>query len=111
MKPFKLSSNRPCGPGLSSSRTPFRRRTATGCCLSRLDQTAVLVLADEPTGNLDASYAVELGRNLARLCLAGEMRSLIIATHNENLARLCDRTLVLNDGKLSERVSGVLSLK
>jgi lipoprotein-releasing system ATP-binding protein len=58
-----------------------------------------LVLCDEPTGNLDArtgeSVAVLL-KTLARTRGAG----VIIATHNEQLARTCDRTLILEDGLL-----------
>jgi lipoprotein-releasing system ATP-binding protein len=60
-----------------------------------------LVLADEPTGNLDT----EIGNEIARLLVsyARENRALvIIATHNNVLAKPCDRTLVLQDGKLSE---------
>jgi lipoprotein-releasing system ATP-binding protein len=60
-----------------------------------------LLLCDEPTGNLDArtgeSIAVLLA-SLARTRGAG----VIIATHNEQLARTCDRTLLLADGLLRE---------
>jgi lipoprotein-releasing system ATP-binding protein len=60
-----------------------------------------LVLADEPTGNLDASFAAGLGEILvsyAHRCGA----IVIIATHNERLAQLCDRILSIRDGRLSE---------
>jgi ABC-type lipoprotein export system ATPase subunit len=59
-----------------------------------------LVLADEPTGNLDTAIGDEIARALvsyARKTAA----IVIIATHNLRLAETCDRTLVLRDGRLS----------
>jgi ABC-type lipoprotein export system ATPase subunit len=58
-----------------------------------------LVLADEPTGNLDAHNAADVGALLLTLCR--ERRAcLVVATHNEQLARTCDRRLALRDGRL-----------
>jgi lipoprotein-releasing system ATP-binding protein len=60
-----------------------------------------LVLCDEPTGNLDARTGAEVAAllsNLARTRGAG----IVVATHNEQLARTCDRTLLLEDGRLRE---------
>jgi ABC-type lipoprotein export system ATPase subunit len=60
-----------------------------------------LLLADEPTGNLDARTGEDVGALLARL--ARERGAcVVVATHNERLARLCDRTLTLADGLLDE---------
>jgi lipoprotein-releasing system ATP-binding protein len=58
-----------------------------------------LVLADEPTGNLDARAGDAVGELLARISLA-RGACVLVATHNERLARLCDRTLTLADGLL-----------
>lgn len=58
-----------------------------------------LVLADEPTGNLDEATAdVVLGEflNLVR----GEGSAALIATHNERIAARMDRTVRLHDGIL-----------
>jgi lipoprotein-releasing system ATP-binding protein len=59
-----------------------------------------LVLADEPTGNLDTATGDEIARSL--VSYARDQRALvIIATHNHAVAELCDQTLLLKDGKLS----------
>ncbi|MEO8435048.1 MAG: ABC transporter ATP-binding protein [Pyrinomonadaceae bacterium] len=58
-----------------------------------------LVLADEPSGNLDTPTADEIAAVL--LAYARSRKAIIIiATHNERLAALCDRTLVLAGGKV-----------
>lgn len=58
-----------------------------------------LVLADEPTGNLDTAIGDEIARSL--VSYARDNRALVVlATHNRALAALCDRTLVLRDGRL-----------
>ena len=64
-----------------------------------------LVLADEPTGNLDAQTGAEVAALLARLCRARNT-AVVIATHNEQLACACDRVLVLQAGRLEARRKG-----
>jgi len=59
----------------------------------------LLVLADEPSGNLDSKNAEELHDIF--LNLKSEFnQSFIIVTHNEKLAELADRKLVMSDGKI-----------
>ena len=58
-----------------------------------------LVLADEPTGNLDPSVGEELGRTLAAYART-HSAIVVIATHSPGLSQLCDRVLVLEDGRL-----------
>jgi lipoprotein-releasing system ATP-binding protein len=60
-----------------------------------------LVLADEPTGNLDARTGEEVGALLLNLCRL-QRACVLVATHNERLARLCDRVLRLRDGRIEE---------
>ena len=60
-----------------------------------------LVLADEPTGNLDQVTGDTIGQ-LLRALTAQCQAALVVATHNERLARLCHRTLRLVDGRLYE---------
>jgi lipoprotein-releasing system ATP-binding protein len=65
-----------------------------------------LILADEPTGNLDERAGDEVGRLLKAYCRA-QNATAVIATHNPRLSGLCDRTLVLEDGRLNaEPASG-----
>ena len=59
-----------------------------------------LILADEPSGNLDDKTGKEVMDLLFRLCKERK-QTLILVTHNHNLAYNCDRTLVLKDGKLA----------
>jgi lipoprotein-releasing system ATP-binding protein len=58
-----------------------------------------LLLADEPTGNLDPATADEVFGVLLKLVRGAGMAALI-ATHNPELARRMDRTVRLADGKL-----------
>jgi len=61
-----------------------------------------LILADEPTGNLDeASAKVVLG--LLRRLLQREGGTLLMATHSQQVAASCDRVLDIHDGALVER--------
>ena len=62
---------------------------------------ARLLLCDEPTGNLDARTAEETCGLLFSLCRE-RGAGVIIATHNESLARACDRVLPLVDGRMEE---------
>jgi lipoprotein-releasing system ATP-binding protein len=59
-----------------------------------------LLLADEPTGNLDAETGEEIARTLVEYARKHSAIT-IVATHSESLARLCDRSLVLKNGRLS----------
>ena len=58
-----------------------------------------LVLADEPTGNLDAMTGAEILKMLADLS-AGSSTALVMVTHSPEAAAICDRVLTLDDGIL-----------
>lgn len=59
-----------------------------------------LLLADEPSGNLDSANAADLHRLF--LTLKRELnQTSIIVTHNTELSNMADRTLVMKDGLIS----------
>jgi putative ABC transport system ATP-binding protein len=61
---------------------------------------APLILADEPTGNLDSeasAQVLDLFRSLAR----SEGRALVIVTHDPSVRTIADRVLAMRDGLLS----------
>jgi lipoprotein-releasing system ATP-binding protein len=62
-----------------------------------------LLVADEPTGNLDARSAERVMELIERLHRAHHLTS-VVATHNLELARRAGRTMRLADGKLIESV-------
>ncbi len=59
-----------------------------------------LVLADEPTGNLDEATADKVLQQFVRL-VRGEGSAALVATHNERLAAKMDRVLRLHEGVLA----------
>lgn len=75
-----------------------QQRVAT--CRALVTQPS-LVLADEPTGNLDASFADELGEHLVSYSRR-RPAIVILATHNERLAQLCDRIMIISDGRVAD---------
>lgn len=58
-----------------------------------------LLLADEPTGNLDPQTATLVLDHLLEL-VSREKTSLILVTHDPEIAKRCDRSYMLKDGKL-----------
>ncbi|PJJ76405.1 lipoprotein-releasing system ATP-binding protein [Thermoflavifilum aggregans] len=58
-----------------------------------------IVFADEPTGNLDSAHALELHQLFQELQKQFN-QTFVIVTHNEALARLSDRQLLIKDGQL-----------
>ena len=58
-----------------------------------------IVMADEPTGNLDSANAMELHRLFMDL-RDRYQQTFLIVTHNEELAKLSDRVLQMKDGRI-----------
>ncbi len=66
-----------------------------------LINSPMVVLADEPSGNLDSQHAKELHELFFRL--RDEMgQTFVIVTHNELLAEMADRKITIKDGKNTE---------
>lgn len=61
-----------------------------------------VVLADEPTGNLDSRNAEEL-HDLFLLLKEELKQTFVIVTHNQSLANLADRVLEMKDGHILEK--------
>lgn len=61
----------------------------------------LLVLADEPTGNLDSRTGRRVLELLERM-VRGSGKTLVVATHATEVADIADRSLVLADGRLTE---------
>jgi putative ABC transport system ATP-binding protein len=66
-----------------------------------------LILADEPTGNLDSHSTEDVLRIFARLNLEG--RTIVLITHEPDVAEQCKRIIRLSDGEVVEdrRLAGV----
>ena len=60
-----------------------------------------ILLADEPTGNLDSHTSHEV---LGLLCTAGRKfhQTIVMITHNEEIAQMADRCLRIEDGRIAE---------
>ena len=89
-----LSDRAPHRPGMLSGGEQQRVAVARA-----LVGRPTLLLADEPTGNLDEHTAAEL-HNLLREMHREHGLTSIIATHNSALAAACDRVLRLEAGRL-----------
>jgi len=70
-----------------------------------LVQQPVLLLADEPTGNLDRTTAGRIADLLLEL-QEQEQMALIVVTHSARLARRMKRQMELDEGRLKEMNDG-----
>ena len=61
-----------------------------------------IILADEPTGNLDEDTGARVMELLFKM-QAEEKATLVMVTHDRNLAGRCDRTAVMHSGRMEER--------
>jgi len=60
-----------------------------------------IVLADEPTGNLDSKTGEEVVKLLSKICRERGV-TIIAATHDVNIAALADRVMHIRDGRIEE---------
>ena len=58
-----------------------------------------IILADEPTGNLDTRTGDEV-MALLKLSAKKYGQTLVVITHNEDIAQMADRTIVIEDGRV-----------
>ncbi len=57
-----------------------------------------MILADEPTGNLDTKTGEEIINNFLKLNSQG--KTIILVTHDDDLAKIAQRKIVLKDGRI-----------
>jgi ABC-type lipoprotein export system ATPase subunit len=77
-------------------------RQRTALCRALMNRPPIL-LADEPTGSLDERTSGQIFELLLDL-VAREGVTLVMATHDRQLARRCDRLVEMRDGKICEPV-------
>lgn len=58
-----------------------------------------IILADEPTGNLDSRTEIEVV-SLLKHCVTEYGQTLVMITHDETIAQMADRMIVIEDGKV-----------
>ena len=63
-----------------------------------LASNARVILADEPTGNLDSKSGNEIMRLIQKL--SDQQHTIVLITHNDEVARQAQRTVYVRDGKL-----------
>ncbi len=73
-----------------------KQRTAISRALA---SRPAIILADEPTGNLDSHTEMEVVAML-KSCVAKYGQTLVMITHDETIAQMADRTLIIEDGKV-----------
>ncbi len=79
--------------GGQKQRTVIARALAAG---------PAIILADEPTGNLDSQTELEV-MSLLKSCVTEFGQTLVMITHDETIAQMADRIIEIEDGKVVNR--------
>ena len=106
--PFERAQQKLADVGLAHRSEHFPKQLSGGeqqrVALARaLASDPKIVFADEPTGNLDAANGAGITDILFTLTRAQPDTTLILVTHDVELAARCDRIVHLHDGKIAER--------
>ncbi|HEX9012590.1 MAG TPA: ABC transporter ATP-binding protein [Anaerolineaceae bacterium] len=99
--------------GLADRKAAFPDRLSGGeqqrIAIARaLVHDPLLVLADEPTGNLDEETGRQILALLERLTRRSG-KSMLLVTHSAEAAAIADRVFTLHDGRLIERAGGAVA--
>ena len=105
--PFGRAAQKLADVGLAHRSNHFPKQLSGGeqqrVALARaLASDPKIVFADEPTGNLDAANGASIADILFTLTEAQPDTTLILVTHDAELAARCDRIVDLRDGKVAE---------
>lgn len=74
-----------------------QQRVAIGRALANRPS---IILADEPTGNLDSKTARDI-MELLKYCAGKYNQTLILITHDETIAKMADRVITIKDGEIA----------
>lgn len=77
-----------------------QQRVAIARCLIN---NPTIILADEPTGNLDTKTCQDIFLMLKELSNKFK-RTVLMVTHNPELAELTDRTVLIKDGRIDKEI-------
>ena len=94
LRTLGLQDKRQALPGQLSGGQQQRTAIARALCCR-----PALLLADEPTGNLDRKNSAEI-LDLLRLCHQNLGQTILLVTHDETLAAQADRVITLSDGRI-----------
>jgi len=67
-----------------------------------------IILADEPTGNIDTKTGVDILKLFKKLNLKGT--TIVLVTHNEEIARFSKRVVSLRDGRLTSQATSAVGI-
>jgi putative ABC transport system ATP-binding protein len=112
--PIQLDGNKPDGAfienvidllGLSEKRTSMPNQLSGGqqqrAAIARaLASKPAIILADEPTGNLDSKTGMDV---IGLLKVSGQKfgQTIVMITHNPEIAQMADRTIRIEDGRIA----------
>ena len=92
----KLSVNKACMPNNLSGGQQQRVAIARA-----LVSKPAIILADEPTGNLDSRTSSDV-LGLLKMTSQKFHQTIVMITHNNEIAQLADRIIRIEDGRISE---------
>ena len=106
--PFERAQQKLADVGLTHRSEHFPKQLSGGeqqrvALAQALASDPKIVFADEPTGNLDAANGAGIADILFTMTKGQPDTTLILVTHDAELAARCDRIVHLRDGKISER--------
>ena len=109
LDPFERAQQKLADVGLAHRSDHFPKQLSGGeqqrVALARaLASDPKIVFADEPTGNLDAANGASVADILFTLTTAQPDTTLVLVTHDTELAKRCDRIVHLRDGKTTEEI-------